>query len=165
AFVETGRNGGVVQPGSGPLCSLQPRLSASGAAEFPERAVSTGGQECLNERGSRMRILFLAAALAAIGLAQEPKPAADNKEEIEQGIPITSELVRKSCSPCHKVDEKMRMSRISYRRTTPEGWEETVKRMVSLDGVHLEPAAARQMLKYLANNLGLAPEEAKPAAF
>jgi quinohemoprotein amine dehydrogenase len=115
-----------------------------------------------------MRILFLPAALAAIGLAQEPKPAdnkADNKEEIEQGIPITSELVRKSCSPCHKVDDKMRMSRISYRRTTPEGWEETIKRMVSLDGVHLEPAAARQILKYLANNLGLAPEEAKPAAF
>jgi quinohemoprotein amine dehydrogenase len=116
-----------------------------------------------------MRILFLAAALAAIGLAQEPRPAddkkTDNKEELEQGIPITSELVRQSCSPCHKVDDKLRMSRISYRRTTPEGWEETIKRMVSLDGVHLDPAAARQILKYLANNLGLAPEEAKPAAF
>src|ERR1035438_5616929 len=120
-----------------------------------------------------MRILFLITVLAAGGLAQEANPSApnkadakaDNKEEIEQGIPIASELVRKSCSPCHKVDEKMRMSRISYRRTTPEGWEETIKRMVSLNGVHLDPAPPRQILRYLANNLGLAPEEAKPAAF
>ena len=54
--------------------------------------------------------------------------------------------MRTSCGSCHKLDEKMRMSRISYRRTTPEGWEETIKRMVSLDSVHLEPAAARQIL-------------------
>src|SRR5579872_49760 len=102
---------------------------------------------------------------AALAQEQEKKPPADNKEEIEQGTPITSEIVRKSCSPCHKTDEKMRMSRISYRRTTPEGWEQTIKRMMSLNGVQLDPAAARQVLKYLSNNLGLAPEEAKPAAF
>jgi len=125
-----------------------------------------------------MRKLLLIGALAVVALsvamAQQSTPApdttkpdtkAEDKEEIEQGIPITSELVRKSCSPCHKVDEKMRMSRISYRRTTPEGWQETIKRMVSLNGVHLEPDQARQILKYLADNLGLAPEEAKPAAF
>lgn len=120
-----------------------------------------------------MKTVLLIALFAAAGLAQNANPPtdaktdvkADNKEEIEQGIPITSEVVRKSCSPCHKVDEKNRMSRISYRRTTPEGWEETIKRMVSLNGVHLEPAQAHQVLKYLANNLGLAPEEAKPAAF
>ena len=121
-----------------------------------------------------MRTLLLIAVLAAGAWAQQSTPdtnakpdakAAENKEEIEQGIPVASELVRKSCSGCHKVDDKMRMSRISYRRTTPEGWEETIKRMVSLDGVHLEPAAARQILKYLATNQGLAPEEAKPAAF
>ena len=121
-----------------------------------------------------MRRLFLIGALAAGALAQKateppdttkPDTKAEDKEEIEQGIPITSELVRKSCSPCHKVDEKGRMSRISYRRTTPEGWQETIKRMVSLNGVRLEPDDARQILKYLANNLGLAPDEAKPAAF
>src|ERR1051326_7958136 len=117
---------------------------------------------------SGVRTVLLFSAIAVTVLSQESAPAgdkkADNKEEIEQGIPITSELVRKSCSPCHKVDEKMRMSRISYRRTTPEGWEETIKRMVSLDGVRVEPGAARQILKYLANNLGLPPQEAKPAA-
>jgi quinohemoprotein amine dehydrogenase len=127
----------------------------------------------------KIGIVILIAAFVAVALAQETpapaaqsaaqpdaaKKAADNKEEIEQGIPVTSEVVRNTCSPCHKVDEKQRMTRISYRRTTPEGWEETIKRMVSLNGVHMEPAAARQILRYLANNQGLAPEEAKPAAF
>jgi quinohemoprotein amine dehydrogenase len=123
----------------------------------------------------KIGIVILTVALAAVGLAQEApgpaaqpdaaKKAADNKEEIEQGIPVASEVVRSACSPCHKIDEKQRMTRISYRRTTPEGWEETIKRMVSLNGVHMEPAAARQILRYLANNQGLAPEEAKPAAF
>ena len=92
----------------------------------------------------------------------KPKePTEKQKEEIESGIPIASELVRKSCSPCHNADEKMRMSRISWRRTTPEGWEHTIKRMVGLNGLEIEPAAAREILKYLANNLGLAPEEAR----
>ncbi len=57
------------------------------------------------------------------------------------------------------------MTRISYRRTTPEGWEFTLKRMISLNGLKIEPADAREAIKYLANNHGLAPEEAKPAAF
>jgi quinohemoprotein amine dehydrogenase len=101
-----------------------------------------------------------------ISAPKEPKePTEKEKEEIESGIPITSELVRKSCSPCHKVDEKLRMSRISWRRTTPEGWEFTIKRMVSLNGLQIEPAQAREVLRYLADNLGLAPEEAHTAAF
>ena len=93
------------------------------------------------------------------------EPTEKEKEEIDSGIPIASELVRKSCSPCHKIDDKLRMSRISWRRTTPEGWEHTIKRMVELNGLQIEPAAAREVLKYLSNNLGLAPEEAQKAAF
>ena len=65
----------------------------------------------------------------------------------------------------HKIDEKKRMSRISYRRTTPEGWQQTIKRMVSLNKLQIEPEAARAVLKYLSNSLGLAPEEARPGAF
>jgi quinohemoprotein amine dehydrogenase len=110
--------------------------------------------------------------LAILSLFPYPLPAQqpnnqEKKEEkpADEGIPITSELVQKSCSPCHKIDEKKRMSRISYRRTTPEGWQQTIKRMVSLNKVQLEPADARAILKYLSNNLGLAPEEARPGAF
>lgn len=91
-------------------------------------------------------------------------PAAEEKKE-DEGLSIASELVRKSCSPCHKIDDKNRMSRISYRRTTPEGWQETIKRMVSLNKMQIEPKDAREVLKYLSNHLGLAPEEARPAAF
>src|SRR5438046_8907578 len=115
---------------------------------------------------------ILAAVLSRSLLAQQdappkaPKePTEKEKEEIDSGISITSELVRKTCSPCHKVDDKLRLSRISWRRTTPEGWEQTIKRMISLDGLKLEPAEAREILKYLSNNLGLASEEARPAAF
>jgi len=97
---------------------------------------------------------------------QPPKePTEKEKEEIDSGIPITSELVKKTCSPCHKPDEKGRLSRISWRRTTPEGWEFTIKRMVSLNGLEITPEDAREVLKYLSNNLGLAPEEARSAAF
>ncbi len=104
--------------------------------------------------------------LAAQNPPSKPKePTEAEKEEIASGIPITSDLVRKSCSPCHTIDDQQRMSRISWRRTTPEGWEHTIKRMVELNGLQIEPAAARDVLRYLANNLGLAPEEAKKASF
>ena len=113
-----------------------------------------------------------AAVLSLSLLAQQPPPPKETKEptekekeEIDSGIPIASEVVRKACSPCHKIDEKQRMSRISWRRTTPEGWEFTIKRMVELNGLKIEPAEAREVLKYLANNLGLAPEEARAASF
>ncbi len=124
-----------------------------------------------------MRFLIrcaIAAAMLCLVLAAQQQPAPPNepkeptekeKEDLDAGIPITSELARKTCSPCHKVDEKQRLSRISWRRTTPEGWEQTIKRMVSLNGLKMEPAEAREILKYLADNLGLAPEEARPAAF
>jgi quinohemoprotein amine dehydrogenase len=91
-------------------------------------------------------------------------PAADEDKK-DEGIPVTSEVVRQKCSACHKADDKNRMSRISYRRTTPEGWEMTIKRMVTLNSVKLEPAEARDVLRYLSDQLGLAPEEAKPADF
>ena len=120
-----------------------------------------------------MRVLTGCAASLALMvpmlLAQPPQPPKEptekEKEEVDSGIPISSELVKKSCSPCHKADEKGRLSRISWRRTTPEGWEFTIKRMVSLNGLEIQPADAREVLKYLATNLGLAPEEARAAAF
>jgi quinohemoprotein amine dehydrogenase len=63
------------------------------------------------------------------------------------------------------VDGEFRMSRISYRRTTPEGWQETIRRMVTLNKAQIDPGDARVIVKYLSDNLGLAPEEAKPGAW
>lgn len=57
------------------------------------------------------------------------------------------------------------MTRISWERTTPEGWEEAIKRMVRLNGVSITPEDARSIVKYLASSHGLAPEEAKPVMY
>lgn len=112
-------------------------------------------------------IWFGTAILAAQPPPTPPQPAAatDDDAKKDEGIPVTSELVRQKCSSCHRADDKGRLTRISYRRTTPEGWQETIKRMVSLNNVKLEPAEARDIVRYLADHHGLAPEEAQPAAF
>jgi quinohemoprotein amine dehydrogenase len=112
-------------------------------------------------------LFALALVPAALGGQQPPAPESrpPNPDAVDEGIPVTSDLVRQKCGSCHKSDDKGRMTRISYRRTTPEGWEETIKRMVSLNNVKLQPAEARDIVRYLADRHGLAPEESKPAAF
>lgn len=57
------------------------------------------------------------------------------------------------------------MSRLSCLRKTPEGWETSIRRMVTLNNVQLEPEAARAVLRYLANQQGIAPEELRPGRF
>jgi quinohemoprotein amine dehydrogenase len=83
----------------------------------------------------------------------------------EEGIPVTDELTINKCGSCHKKDDKGNLSRISWIRTTPEGWEEAIKRMVRLNGLTLQPADAKLIVKYLSNSHGLAPEEAKPVMY
>jgi len=57
------------------------------------------------------------------------------------------------------------MTRISYMRKSPEGWEISLKRMLRLYGVELEPDQARQMIRYLANDHGLARAEAASSMY
>src|SRR5262249_38868969 len=104
------------------------------------------------------------AFFTAFASAQQPAAAADQDKK-DEGIPVTSPLVRQRCGSCHRADEQGRMTRISYRRTTAEGWEETIKRMVALNDVKLDPSDAREIIRYLADHHGLAPEEAQPGAF
>jgi quinohemoprotein amine dehydrogenase len=94
-----------------------------------------------------------------------PAPSAAPQAKPEEGIPIPNLVVQKACAPCHAVDEKQQISRISFRRNTPEGWQQTIRRMVALNGLRMEPATAREVVKYLSDHLGLAPEEARPAAW
>lgn len=105
------------------------------------------------------RVATFAQAQSAAAPEQAKAPESD------EGIAIANDAVKTACGSCHKTDGKGRMSRISYRRTTPEGWQETVRRMVTLNKADIEPDLARAAVKYLSNRLGLAPEEAKPAAF
>lgn len=113
------------------------------------------------------KIIVAAAVLmcAARAQAQAPPLAAPPQVGSDEGTPIDSDLVRERCGACHRSDEQKRMSRISYRRATPENWERTIKRMVSLNHAPLTPADARAILKYLSDHLGLAPEEQRPVAF
>jgi quinohemoprotein amine dehydrogenase len=78
------------------------------------------------------------------------------------GIPIDHQLTINKCGGCHQRDANGMMRRLSYMRTTPEVWEQAIKRMVRLNGVVIEPAEAREILRYLSTNNGLAPEEDKP---
>ena len=93
-------------------------------------------------------------------------PAQEKPQEpSEEGIPITNQLVISKCASCHTKDEKGNLTRISWERTTPEGWQQALKRMVRLHEVELSPAEARAIVRYLGTNHGLAPEEAKPVMY
>jgi quinohemoprotein amine dehydrogenase len=103
--------------------------------------------------------VLLTAPTVLIVRAQAPVDAP------EPGIPVTDPLTIAKCGTCHTKDQKGNLSRISWERTTPEGWEEAIKRMSRLNGVTLSPSDSRAILKYLATYHGLAPEEAKPVVF
>ena len=102
----------------------------------------------------------LALMFATAAAAQTPAPA-----KSEPGIPVTDPAVQKACSPCHRPDDKGIMSRISTRRTTPEGWERTITRMMALNNLKIDGPTARAVVKSLSNSHGLAPEEARPVMY
>lgn len=81
------------------------------------------------------------------------------------GFPIHDSLVIGKCQRCHTRDSTGRMSRLSFLRKTPEGWEASVRRMASLSSVKLTPTEARAIVKYLSNRQGLAPAEVKAGRF
>lgn len=117
-------------------------------------------------KGLALASWILAAFVgAAPAYAQTPPDARSGTTPNEEGLPIDNALVRSRCGSCHRSDDKGRMSRISYRRATPENWERTIKRMVALNHATLTPEDARAILKYLADHQGLAPEELRPIAF
>jgi len=88
--------------------------------------------------------------------------AAQSTTETAQGIPINDALIIAKCAGCHARDGNGMMGRISYIRTTPEVWEQILKRMIRLNGLIATPEESRQLLRYLSNNNGLAPQEARP---
>jgi quinohemoprotein amine dehydrogenase len=115
---------------------------------------------------SPLLLTFTAQSQSQTQPAQAPAAADDKaKEAADEGVPVTNQLVVDRCASCHKKDEKGRLTRISYERTTPEGWQQVIKRMIRLNGLTLTPDEARQIVKYLSNNHGLAPEEARPAFY
>jgi quinohemoprotein amine dehydrogenase len=112
----------------------------------------------INSGRSCVFVLLASAGLSMPAFAQVAR-------DTTPGYPIRDQAVISSCVSCHAQDSTGRLTRISYQRKTPEAWEATIRRMVTLNGAQFEPAAARAVLKYLANHQGLAPEELRPGRF
>jgi quinohemoprotein amine dehydrogenase len=84
---------------------------------------------------------------------------------LAQCIPVESEVVRTTCGGCHQVDTHHCMSRISNLRKTPEGWEDTVRRMGRVNGVPSSASQAREIIGYLADSQGLSSSEVQDIAY
>ena len=65
------------------------------------------------------------------------------------------------CTACH-VPKDGKLDSIESVRMTPEGWRMTLSRMVRNHGLQLKEDEAHKILKYLADNNGLAPSEVTP---
>ncbi len=102
--------------------------------------------------GSTIRTALLLGAAAGLCLGQSAPP----------GIAIDDPLTIRKCGGCHQRDAKGMMRRLSYMRTSPEVWEQAIKRMIRLNGLAITPEETRAVLRYLSANNGLAPEEMKP---
>jgi quinohemoprotein amine dehydrogenase len=105
--------------------------------------------------------LTRAALLFAFGFAVLCPSDARAQAARPQGIPIDDPLIISKCGGCHRRDANGMMGRLSYIRTSPEVWDQAIKRMIRLNGLSITPAELRDILRYLSNNNGLAPEEMK----
>ena len=103
-----------------------------------------------------------AATLTVVGVLGTAELSA---QEASGGYPIDDATVVAECSRCHVQDDEGRLSRISWLRKTPEGWQTSLQRMMGLHGVSVSPESARRIVRYLANEQGLAPEELRPGLF
>ena len=111
---------------------------------------------------SAKRTAFFVAGLTVL-LASYPSTGHAQDDEV--GYPITNQTLIEGCQRCHAVDEAGRMSRISFLRKTPEGWQTSVRRMAALHNAPLTAEGAREIVRYLSDHQGIAPEELRPALF
>jgi quinohemoprotein amine dehydrogenase len=109
--------------------------------------------------------LFAVAALGSATAVVAQVNSVGDPAETEAGIPVTDATTKEKCGTCHTPDAKGNLSRISWLRTTPEGWAQAIKRMVKLNGLQISPEESRHVVRYLASDHGLAPEEAKSVMY
>lgn len=138
-------------------------------------------ETCATIKRGRMVLCFVFFGVLSISYgctpdATEDKSASESAKahegegvtelvETDEGIPVTDSLTVQKCGSCHTSDSKGNLSRISWIRTTPEGWSRSIKRMVALNGLQLSAEDARSIVKYLGTSHGLAPEEAKQVMY
>jgi quinohemoprotein amine dehydrogenase len=139
------------------------RTKRSNHAERDEPSVP--GIRSISRLGRWMMLIAAGCASVAIAQSGSAPTSATDMTESETGIPVTDALTREKCGTCHAPDAKGNLKRISWLRTTPEGWGQAIKRMVALNGLQISPAESRSIVKYLATYHGLSPEEAKPVMY
>ena len=111
-------------------------------------------------------ILGTISGLALLASPVAGQGGADSVPDDDRAwIAIDNQAVIQSCSACHARDSSGRMSRLSYMRKTPEGWQTSLRRMIALNELRIDPATAREVVRYLSNHHGLAPEELRPGMF
>ena len=103
-------------------------------------------------------LMFARPASAQSGAASQTRAP-------EEGIPVTDPLVIAKCGPCHASDGHGNLQRISWSRTTPEGWQDILKDMIVVNGLSVTPVEARPIVKYLSTHHGLTPQEARPVLY
>lgn len=76
--------------------------------------------------------------------------------------PMSGEqIIQKRCMDCHSEtgNPSLPYSRISEQRKTPEGWQMTIQRMVSIHEAKMSADERKQVHKFLSDTQGLAPSE------
>lgn len=113
----------------------------------------------------RVRTILTTAVIWSGALAGAVQAQGSSTAPDTGGFVVRDPLVLRKCGGCHKADSTGRVARLSWIRKAPEGWETSIRRMASLNGVKLDPTEARAIVKYFTNTQGLAPGEVKPARF
>lgn len=111
-----------------------------------------------------MRIFAGIAVAAVLAACAEEQGRSDRSGAAgvtaETSMMRGQEVVEANCASCHAPADDGQLSRISEQRKTPEGWDMTIARMIVAHGLEISPEDRRVAVKYLADNYGLAPEEA-----
>lgn len=80
------------------------------------------------------------------------------------GIKVTNDLILAVCTQCHSNTDGI-VSRISFLRKAPEGWEETLWRHKRIHGLKVSREQKEALILYLSDRQGLAPAEVAPFAY
>src|SRR5262249_36604254 len=149
-----GARAGSVEP-----CPQLDRLLRDGTKGLAEtRSRVSGIGAAMMTRGRVLAVVFsLSVPALIVARAQAPVPApapvhaprppTQNHGVSGEGIPLPGPVGVRAWGSCPTRDDKQRMTRISDRRATPENWELTIRRMMSLNNVKLPPEVARDVIK------------------
>jgi quinohemoprotein amine dehydrogenase len=133
-----------------------------------ERSLQNGNREYqphfsgFIRRGDKARLArWLGRAIAALVILALSNATATAGETGSKAL-TSRKILDRQCAACHRKLPDGGYSRISRIRGVPEAWDMTIIRMRRVHHAGISPAEQAQLVKYLADSQGLAPEEAAP---